>query len=92
MVKFIGAIEHGLKHGYYSKNLGFSTKSGWWDNCMVVLKGQKEYVVECDDEELVKELKCLPNDSFLFQKMKVVTNFLDKRDIKWEIFGNASNI
>lgn len=92
MVKFIGAIEHGLKHGYYSKDRGFSTNKGWWDNCMVVLKGQREYVVECDDEGLVKEMKSLPNDSFLFQKLKVVTDFLDKRNVKWEITGKSSKI
>jgi len=92
MVIFIGAIDHGLKHGYYSKSQGFSLEKGWWDDCMVVLKGQKEYVVECDDQALIKEMKALPNDSFMFQKMKVVTNHLDEKNIKWEISGKAPKL
>lgn len=88
MVKFMGALDHAKENGYYSKELGFLQPPF---EVFAVLKGRKEYVVIAEPE-IIEQLKLLPNDSYMFQKMSVVKKYLDKNGILWEECGKASII
>lgn len=83
-LKFIPAKQHAIDNGYYSEVYGFG---GPPDNIMLVLNGNKEYVLTGASEELLVELRAIPSDSFLGVKMKDVKKYLTDKGFKFTIEG-----
>lgn len=83
MIKIVSANKWGLENGYYSKQTGWTL--GYMPETFNCRKGQKEYVILDSPKDIEKELKALPNDSFLFQKLSVITKYLTAKNIKFEI-------
>lgn len=86
-IKFIGAKTHGKRNGYYSDANGFTGG----DDQVFCLKGRSEYVIECDDLELLSILKNLDTNEFI-QKFSTITAYLDSHHIKWEIEGKPAKL
>lgn len=82
MVQIIKAQKWGEENGFYKKESGWNNSTP--TDIVLCSYNRAEYVIVADNE-ILEQIKALPNDSYLAIKIGTVTKWLKENNIFYEI-------